>query len=83
MVCAPVRRDNPRALVRGLSYGRTNMLYLTCIMIFSVYLAHYGESRAKDWVSVDCGTNFRQFVCSIFILFTIDSFPATFLILLL
>ena len=25
-------------------------------MIFSVDLAHYGVSRAKDWVSVDCGT---------------------------
>ena len=34
------------------------MLYLTCIMIFSVDLAHYGVSCAKDWVSVDCGANF-------------------------
>ena len=25
-------------------------------MISSVDLAHYGVSRAKDWVSVDCGT---------------------------
>ena len=33
------------------------MLYLTCTMISSVDLAHYGISRAKDWVSVDCGTN--------------------------
>ena len=33
------------------------MLYLTCTMISSVDLAHYGLSRAKDWVSVDCGTN--------------------------
>ena len=32
------------------------MLYLTCIMISSVDLARYGVSRAKDWVSVDCGT---------------------------
>ena len=32
------------------------MLYLTCNMISSVDLAHYGVSRAKDWVSVDCGT---------------------------
>ena len=32
------------------------MLYLTCIMISSVDLAHYGVSRAKDWVSGDCGT---------------------------
>ena len=46
MVCAPVRRDNPRALSRGLS---------TVIIpsIISVELAHYGVSRAKDWVSVD------------------------------
>ena len=33
------------------------MLYLTCTMITSVDLAHYGVSRAKDWVSVDYGTN--------------------------
>ena len=32
------------------------MLYLICIMIPSVDLAHYGVSHAKDWVSVDCGT---------------------------
>ena len=32
------------------------MLYLTCTTITSVDLAHYGLSRAKDWVSVDCGT---------------------------
>ena len=30
------------------------MLYLTCLS--SVDLAHYGVSRAKDWVSVDFGT---------------------------
>ena len=34
------------------------MLYLTCITITSVDLAHYGVSRAKDWASVDCGTNY-------------------------
>ena len=34
------------------------MLYLTCTTITSVDLAHYGVSRAKDWVSVDCGTIF-------------------------
>ena len=41
------------------------MLYLTCIMISSVDLAHYGVSRAKDWVSVDCGTmnQHRDFNC--------------------
>ena len=32
------------------------MFYLTCTMISSVDLAQYGVSRAKDWVSVDCGT---------------------------
>ena len=32
------------------------MLFLICTVIFSVDLAHYGVSRAKDWVSVDCGT---------------------------
>ena len=32
------------------------MLYLTCTTITSVDLAHYGVSRAKDWVSVDRGT---------------------------
>ena len=32
------------------------MIYLTCTTITSVDLAHYGVSRAKDWVSVDCGT---------------------------
>ena len=33
------------------------MLYLTCTTITNVDLAHYGVSRAKDWVSVDCGTS--------------------------
>ena len=33
------------------------MLYLTCTMVFSVDIAHYGVPRAKDWVFVDCGTN--------------------------
>ena len=55
MVCAPVRRDNPRALARGLSTCTT----LTCTTITSVDLAHYGVSRAKDWVSVYCGTSGR------------------------
>ena len=36
--------------------GAQTMLYLTCTMISSVDLAHYGVSRAKDWVSVDCGS---------------------------
>lgn len=49
MVCAHVRRENPRALAQ-------TMLYLTCSMIFRVDPAHNGVSCAKDWVSVDCGT---------------------------
>ena len=32
------------------------MLYLTCTTINSVDLAYCTLSRAKDWVSVDCGT---------------------------
>ena len=34
------------------------MLYLICTTITSIDLAHYGVSRAKDWVSVKCGTSF-------------------------
>ena len=34
------------------------MLYLTCTTISSVDLAQYGVSLAKDWVSVECGTNY-------------------------
>ena len=34
------------------------MLYLTCTMISSVDIAHYGVFCAKDWVSVDCGTKY-------------------------
>ena len=62
MVCAPVRRGNPRALAFSFSSGiidRTGaqtMLFLTCTTITNVDLAHYGVSRAKDWVSVDNGT---------------------------
>ena len=37
--------------------GAQTMLHLTCTMISSVDFAHYRVSRAKDWVSVDCGTN--------------------------
>ena len=33
------------------------MLYLTCTTITSIDLAHYRVSRAKDWVSVKCGTS--------------------------
>ena len=35
------------------------MLYLTCTTITRVDLAHYGVPRAKDRVSVDCGTNVK------------------------
>ena len=58
MVCAPVQRDNALAKARGLSLrtGAQSMLYLTCTTITSVELAHYGVSRAKDWVFLDCGT---------------------------
>ena len=34
------------------------MLYLTCTIISSVDLARYGVSRAKDWVSVNCGRSY-------------------------
>ena len=32
------------------------MLYPTCTIISRLDLAHYDISRAKDWVSVYCGT---------------------------
>ena len=49
MVCAPGRRDNPRALARGFS---TLQPHKPCsislfTMISSVDLAHYRVSRAK------------------------------------
>ena len=49
MVCAPVRRDNPRALERGLStvQAHKTMLYLTCTTITNVDLALYEVSRAS------------------------------------
>ena len=34
------------------------MLLLTCTMISSVDIAHDGVSRAREWVSVKCGTSF-------------------------
>ena len=40
------------------------MLYLTCTTITSVDLAYHGVNRAKDWVSVNCGT--RLFIASAF-----------------
>ena len=41
--------------------GAQTMPHLTCTMISSVDLAHYGVSHAKDRISVDCGT--RQDNC--------------------
>ena len=58
MVCALIRRDNPRVLSEGVidRSGAQIILYLIYTMILNVDLAHYGVSRAKDWVSVDCIT---------------------------
>ena len=55
MVCAHVRRDNPRALARGLSVVQAHKpcSYLTCTTISSVDLAQYDVSLAIDWVSVE------------------------------
>ena len=36
------------------------MLYLICTTIASVDLAQYGVYRAKDWVSVNCGTKKKK-----------------------
>ena len=51
--------DSPLAFSEGIinNTGAQTMLYLTCTMISSVDLAHYGVSRAKCWVSVDCDTS--------------------------
>ena len=40
--------------------GAQTMLCLTCTVISSVDLAHYGVSCAKDYVFVDCGTRERE-----------------------
>ena len=40
------------------------MLYITCTTISSVDLAHYGVSRAKNWISVDCGTSVYCIMCT-------------------
>ena len=42
MVCAPVQRDNPQALESGSSTIHA------CTMIYSVELAQYRVSYAKD-----------------------------------
>ena len=61
--------DNARALARGLSTVEAHKpCYLTCTMISSTDLAHYGVSRAKAWVSVDHGTSLYvavQPLCSV------------------
>ena len=44
------------------------MLCLTCTTITSVDLAHYGVSRVKDWVSVDCGINRYLHLIYLFVL---------------
>ena len=50
--------------------GAQPMLYLTCTTITSINLAHYGVSRAKDWVSVKCGTNvYKLTIRLLFLLF--------------
>ena len=49
MVCAPVRRDNPRALARGLSTVQAHKpCYVSCTIISSVDFAQYRVSLAKD-----------------------------------
>ena len=60
MVCAPARRDNPRA-----SASAQTMLYLTCTTITSVDLAQYGVSLAKDWVTVECGTRNNNIIVAL------------------
>ena len=60
MVCAPVRRDNPLALARGLSTVQAHKpCSISRTTITSVDLAHYGVSCAKDCVSVGCGTTIQ------------------------
>ena len=58
MVCAPVLRDNRP--YRGTNHA----VSLTCTMMSIIDPARYRVSRAKDWVSVDCGTKiFLQLPC--------------------
>ena len=51
------------------------MLYPTCTTTTRVDLVHYVVSRAKDWVSVDCGATSDVF-CNHSILF--KSFTSVF-----
>ena len=46
---------------------------LTCTTITRVDFAHYGVSRAKDWVSLDCGTMPPYRFISVFIRFDLLS----------
>ena len=56
-MCAYAERYSPSFSEGNIDRtGAQTMLYLTCTTITSVDLAHYGVSRAKGWVSVDCGT---------------------------
>ena len=52
MVCAPVRRKNPRALARGIidRAGAQIMLYLTSTTITSGDLVHYGVSGIQGLI---------------------------------
>ena len=63
MVCAPVRRDYPRALARGLSIVQAHKpcSFSLFTIISGVDLAHYGVSRAKD-----CNYHFNVILSSIF-----------------
>ena len=60
MVCAPVRRNNPRALARGLSTVQAHKpCSISLVQRYSVYTLHITEEYLvfKDWVHVsgDCG----------------------------
>ena len=59
MVCAPVRRVNPRALASRYStvQAEKNMFYLICTIISGVELVRYGYLVLTIWVSGDCGTS--------------------------
>ena len=61
MVCASVRKDKSPGIIDRT--GAQTMLYLTCTTITSVDLTHYGVSRAKDWISGDCGSTIYITVC--------------------
>ena len=56
-LCACTERQSPSISEGTIDRtGAQTMLYLICTTITSVDFAYYGVSRAKDWVSVDCGT---------------------------